>query len=185
MSTNPYAPPQSVVADTEVSHKPVDGEPAFFAVSQTKLLVMSMCTLGLYQYYWFYKNWRIIRDRNNENISPFWRTFFIVFYCHQLFNRVKSHDTQSSAANLNASSLAWFWILSAILVRLPDPYWLVIYFGVFALLPVQGAINTINQNESPSHDPNARFSAWNWIGIVIGTPFLVLIVIQVLTVGTK
>ncbi len=181
MSSNPYAPPQSMVTDMEASAKQADGAPVFFSVSQTKLLAMSLCTLGMYEYYWFYKNWRIIRDRNHENISPFWRAFFAIFYCHQLFNRVKSHDSQSSAAKLSASGLAWFWILTAILVRLPDPFWLVIYVGVLALLPVQVAINTINDHESPSHAPNTRFSAWNWVAVVLGGPFFVLVVVVTLT----
>jgi len=24
---------------------------------------MSLCTFGLYEYYWFYNNWKLVRDR--------------------------------------------------------------------------------------------------------------------------
>jgi hypothetical protein len=31
--------------------------PMYFPVSRLKLAVMSTCTLGIYELYWFYKNW--------------------------------------------------------------------------------------------------------------------------------
>src|SRR5258708_1698326 len=49
------------------------GEPLFFSVSLLKLLVMSTVTLGLYDLYWFYKNWTFVKERTARDISPFWR----------------------------------------------------------------------------------------------------------------
>jgi len=59
-----------------------DQKPIFSPVSKTKLAVMSICTLGMYDLYWFYKNWGLVKDRNNLEIKPFWRAFFAFFYCH-------------------------------------------------------------------------------------------------------
>jgi hypothetical protein len=69
METNPYAPPNSVVADVSVVAP--EGIPLFFPVSVFKLLVLLFCTLGMYEYYWFYMNWKLVRDRTHEDISPF------------------------------------------------------------------------------------------------------------------
>lgn len=176
MSSNPFAPPQSAVADVFAPPPSSADAPVFFPVSRTKLLVLSFCTLGLYQYYWFYKNWRGIRDRTNEDISPFWRAFFAIFFCYQLFDRVRRHDPASPASGLNAGALAAAWIILTLLWKLPDPYGLLVFFAIFALLPVQAAMNAVNHKAAPNHNPNTRFSAWNWVAVALGGPFFLLAV---------
>ena len=37
--------------------------PLYFPVSNTKLVLLSVCTLGLYEFYWFYKNWALVKER--------------------------------------------------------------------------------------------------------------------------
>lgn len=175
MTPNPYAPPQSAVADVVPHPNPGGGAPVFFPVSRTKLLVLSFCTLGLYQYYWFYKNWTLVRARTNESILPFWRALFAVFFCYQLFDRVRKEDSESTASDLSAGALAAAWISPMILWKIPDPYWLVVFFmAIFALLPVQAAMNAVNHNKAPNHEPNTRFSVLNWIAIALGGPFFLL-----------
>src|SRR4051812_24345977 len=51
-------------------------EPAYHHVSPVKFIIYSICSLGLYNTYWFYKNWRYVRDRDGSNIRPFWRAIF-------------------------------------------------------------------------------------------------------------
>lgn len=36
--------------------------PYYFPVSNTKLVLMSLATLGFYELYWFYKNWVFVKD---------------------------------------------------------------------------------------------------------------------------
>jgi len=87
MSANPCAPPNAEVADvTEVQ---AQAEPPFFAVSTTKLLVMSMCTLTFYQLYWFYQNWARLKVRNRSNILPALRALFGVLFCYQCFAEIR------------------------------------------------------------------------------------------------
>ena len=40
-----------------------------FSVSQGKLAVMSVCTMGIYEWYWFLKQWDGERKREREDIS--------------------------------------------------------------------------------------------------------------------
>jgi hypothetical protein len=54
--------------------------PIYFPVSITKLVVMSLFTCGLYQILWFYKNWRLIKNREHSDIMPVWRSIFPVFF---------------------------------------------------------------------------------------------------------
>jgi len=124
---------------------PRRARPLYFAVSKAKLIVLSLVTLGLYEIYWFYKNWKLMKRRTGHNIRPFWRALFAVFFCHSLFKSVQesaiSHDCQSS---LSPGWLAFLYIALTVAWRLPDPYGLVSLLTFLPLLPVQGAINEMN-----------------------------------------
>jgi hypothetical protein len=175
MNPNPYAPPRSAVADAPLS---VEGAqaPAFFPASGTKVVVLSFCTFGLYQYYWFYKNWRMVRDQTNGGISPFLRAFGAVFFCYSLNKRIREHNSDLPASSLAAGPLAAVWIVLSLLCKLPEPYWLVSFLAIFVLVPVQRAINSINAVVAPAHEPNSQFSAWNWVAVALGGSFFLLAV---------
>lgn len=173
MQPNPYSPPQSNLADIPpLAFIAGDDLPAFFPVSQSKLLVLSLCTLGLYQFYWLYQNWKLVRDRSNADISPFWRAVFSIFYCYRLFDLIRHHRAELPSAKLAAGPLATAWIVSILSYTLPAPYWLLGFSGILFLLPVQQAVNSLNQAVAPAHDPNSRFIAWNWVAVVLGLSLL-------------
>jgi len=69
MMTNPYAPPVAEVRDV-IAVETLASDPPFFAVSVLKLFVMCVCTFGIYQFYWFYKNWQRIAERDRETVWP-------------------------------------------------------------------------------------------------------------------
>jgi hypothetical protein len=180
LSINPYAPPKAHVAD--VAPLAVAATPAFFPVSRRKLLVMSTLTLTLYQLVWFYKNWALVRARG-ERVLPPLRAIFAVFFVYGLFDRVRRRS--DSAARLDAGGLAAAWILLTVVGNLLDRFVgsepavgvfamsaLIGLASVLPLLPVQAAINTINRAEAPDHDPNDRFTGWNWLWIVVGVLLL-------------
>ena len=151
----------------------------FFSVSLLKLTVMSFCTLGFYELYWFYQNWKLIRDREDETISPFWRSFFAVLFCHKLFLNVRDYgDEHDTSTSLQAGALAAGWIIVTITWRLPDPYSLISFFAVFFLLPVQAHINQINQSCAPDQEVNDKFSLLNWVTIVLGALLLLVLVLS-------
>src|SRR5580698_7122097 len=78
-----------------VTIRPVDPSPmpegrvVFFPVSPLKLVVMSTVTFGLYEVYWFYQNWKLIKQRTGLNIMPFWRAVFGVLFCYPFFREVE------------------------------------------------------------------------------------------------
>ena len=49
---------------------PAEGTPVFFAVSILKFIVLSIFSLGVYDIYWFYKNWKLARAREDSDILP-------------------------------------------------------------------------------------------------------------------
>jgi len=141
----------------------------YFAVSLLKLSVMSVCTGGLYEMYWFYKNWNLIKQHEERtDIMPFWRAFFAVFFCYPCFSRIYK---DAASLGLRQSSLAGLlaagWIIAVLLAEFPDPYWWLSQFSFAFLLPVQALVNRMNATTTPQHDPNLRFTIWNLAAIAV------------------
>lgn len=160
---------------------PLEPDPMYFAVSPFKLVVMSFCTLGLYEIYWYYMNWGIIRRGERSEIVPIGRAIFAYFFCYSLFKRIKdTAESQRISRSLAAGPLAVGWIILNCLYRLPDPLWLVAFLGVFFLIPVQKTVNEINAITHPSHYPNRKFTGWNIAAVIFGGLVFVLAVIGTL-----
>lgn len=154
-----------------------DVKPPFFPVSVPKLVVLSICTLGLYELFWFYKNWHLVREREASNISPFWRAVFGYFFCYALFKRVRDYPSQGPVLPfLPAGPLAAGWIVTTMLWKLPDPYWLICYFSFVFMIPVQVAARRVNEAVAPGQDPNSKFTTRNWITVAVGGILFVLVV---------
>jgi len=143
--------------------------PPFFAVPVWKLALMSFVTFGLYEIFWFYRNWQRVRVREQVQIRPFLRAFFGFFYCHACFERIaKFGQARDITPSPPITLLTVLWIAATISWRLPDPFWLISLLSFVFLLPMQAYANRINAQEAPDHDRNGRLTAWNWVGIVIG-----------------
>lgn len=155
-----------------------DSNPIYFPVSLTKFVVMHFCTVGMYQLYWFYENWKLILERDQSDASPFWKTFFMFIYCYTLFEKVRSSAAALKVAHsISVQILATGWILLSTLWLLPDPYGLVALLSIVFLIPVQQAANRVNESLMPGHDRNERFTALNMVAVVIGGLLLVSVVI--------
>ncbi|MGD2270221.1 MAG: DUF4234 domain-containing protein [Desulfobacterales bacterium] len=143
--------------------------PPYFSVSKTKLILMSIFTLGLYEIYWFYKNWKQIKISTRQNMRPFWRAVFSIFFCYALFKNVQdSTDVYGGRQDINPGWLAAGYILMSMMYKLPDPFWAVSLLAFLPLLPVQGAINSINTKVAPTAARNTNFSVKNILVMVIG-----------------
>ena len=152
--------------------------PPFFPVSILKLVVLATCTVGLYELYWFYRNWRLVREREGLDIRPFWRAFFAYFFCYSMFARIRDFPSEGAGTSrLLAGPLAAGWIITTLLWKLPDPYWLLCWLAVLFIVPVQLTAIRVNEVVAPAHDRNARFSPANWLTAIVGGVFCLLAVI--------
>ncbi|MAS64067.1 MAG: hypothetical protein CL815_02440 [Coraliomargarita sp.] len=152
--------------------------PLYFPVSPLKLIVMSVCTGGIYELYWFYKNWGLIKERENVDIMPFWRAFFSYFFCYSLFKKFHSTTIDSPLEkSISPVLLSTGWVVVSMLWKLPEPYWLISYSSVLFLLPAQAMANEINSIVAPNHDRNRKFTSFNIFGVIIGSLFFFLILL--------
>jgi len=162
---NPYAAPIAAVADAA----PVAGEPVFFAVGLLKLTLMSLATLGLYEVYWFYRNWKCVQENLGEKINAPIRAVFYPLTSYTLFTKIRDQAAKAQlGGGLQAGLLALSVFIIGALWRLPDPWWVVSLLGFLPLLPVQSTVNELNRRLAPQAGGNTGFSAWNIAGLVIG-----------------
>jgi hypothetical protein len=177
MANNPYAPPSAPVADIEENRLPDNSNP-LFAVGTTKVLVMSLVTLGFYQIYWFYRHWSLVRGRDRSDIMPVMRAIFAIFFVYQLFKRMREDGaTYGVSESLAAGPLATAFILLQFTSRAPDPWWLIYLASCVVVTLAQQYANKVNLAAAPEHERNERFSGLNWAGIVLGGLLLFLVVV--------
>jgi hypothetical protein len=149
--------------------------PPFFAVPLWKLSLMSVVTFGLYEFFWFLRNWQRVRDRDEPDIMPFWRAFFGVIFCHACFERIEEYGlAKGMTPGPPILLLTILWIVFTLTWRLPNPFWAMSMLSFIFMLPMQAYANKINNESVPRHDRNARLTVWNWVGIVIGGCLLLL-----------
>jgi hypothetical protein len=150
----------------------------FFSVSVRKLIVMHVVTLGMYQFYWFYRHWIAVRDFNQIYISPAARSLLSVIFAFNLFKRVldSSNFTRASSIGL-AAVLGTCLLISSAATYLPPQYFFITLLALLPSLPVQMLANRANNSVDPVHTVNSKFSRLNWVAIVMGGILLSLVVI--------
>lgn len=167
-----------VEQETESSAKTLSSP--YFPVSAIKLILMSIFTFGIYEFYWFYKNWQRVKSQTGESLSPFWRAIFSIFFCYPLFKRIKEKSTSEGiSSRYNTSLVAISYIVLLLLTGSNIeiygnkllPIFGLYYFSFLTFLPlvfVQLEVNDLNKKLAPQADKNIRFSVWNIAAIIVG-----------------
>jgi len=156
-------------------------QPPYFAVGIVKLAVLSVVSLGFYELYWFYQQWKHECDRTGDRLNPVARAVFAPLFAYSLFVRVEKQLVGDEFEDLSSAgfmAFAFFALTAA--GHLPDPYWLVGLLAFLPLLPVQVAINRLNGRRAPEAPRNTRFTRANFALIVLGSLALGLVVLGLL-----
>jgi hypothetical protein len=141
----------------------------YFSPSSLKLLIMSICTAGLYELYWCYKNWVHIKEKKKLEIMPFWRAFFAPLWLYSLMKHLQDEINETKIPIvLHAGLLAALYFITQVLWRLPDPYWLISYLSFVFLLPANTSILRLNENSATDVKPNDKIQGWNWLVVILG-----------------
>lgn len=158
----------------------------FLYIPTNRLIVMSIVSLGLYQAYWIYRNWRYLKERDGLSIQPFWRGIFSLFFIHSLFKAIKNDPVATKILPATfETSLAIWWIIVSIFGNLVgrSPDIAATFVGIAIslssvcfLLPVQNYINSINEatEERPSF---YAFSTGHIVCLVVGLILWLLILL--------
>ncbi|QNN57058.1 DUF4234 domain-containing protein [Diaphorobacter ruginosibacter] len=171
--------PQTLPNAYTDSAAPSAALPPFFAVSLRKFALLSVCTLGLYHLYWFYRHWQHVRAWSSDQaFSPARRTLLFFLYGFVLFARVRALDLQANGrSGLRPVLLGLGYIAANAFDLLPAPFWLLSLFGFVFLLPVQSCANRLNEQLCATpFERNARLTGWDWPVVLLG---IVLVIFSV------
>jgi hypothetical protein len=163
----------------------------FLHISPTRLIVMSLLTSHLYEAYWIYKNWQYLKKRHGDNIWPFVRGIFGIFFCHSLLNRIHDDpDARAVEEPTFSPGLATGWIVLIILGNLVSrapgtiPLLLSTFMPSFlCFVPVQKYINSVTQKRTPG-EPYYHWSVGHIVCIVLGL-IVWLGILTILIVGEE
>lgn len=154
-----------------------DMSQAYFTVGALKFSLMSLTTFGIYELYWFYRNWRVIKNRDKSKILPFWRALFWPFWTFSLMSRFNEDSKdQNIPMVLPAITLGVVYIVLNGLWRLPDPYWLFSLLTFIPLLCFDAFARRLNGGGQLADPTFSRFSGWNIAWLIIGAILLTLAV---------
>ncbi|WP_298562184.1 DUF3857 domain-containing protein [uncultured Aliiroseovarius sp.] len=161
-----------------------------YPVSTAKFLIMSVGTLGFYSFYWFWQNWRWLRDVDNQNVSAFWRGLVLpAFWNFSLFRRIA---TQAPAARPALSRfaipLAILYLLISIASQVFDgddsPLSLTLMFmllPVLVVLPFQREVLRKNAENPKWVARNSRFGWQAIAALILLAPLVALVVYGAVT----
>ncbi|WP_051203340.1 DUF4234 domain-containing protein [Hugenholtzia roseola] len=105
-------------------------------------ILLSFATFGLYDFWWMYKAWRFLKQKDNLNIYPVLRTIFAFFYFHSLLKRILAFaQEQGYQKHYPADSFAAGFIVLYFLANVSFPYNMVSFLSTFLLVPPLKAFN--------------------------------------------
>ena len=166
---------ESQFAEDDRSLTHPNNSEGYFVVGTTKLILMTICTLGIYELYWVYKNWKYIKAREQSNIMPFWRAFFAPLWVFSLGQKIKSHSAEvSTSADFDPNVIGVAYFIISALWRLPDPFWLVCFLSFIPILTLQTAASKINQALEVPGNKYYNFSTANYVILFFGGILFIL-----------
>ena len=159
----------------------------FYVVSFRKFAILYIATLGLYGFYWFYKNWAYYKEKwtvtheDSMDIWPVARAVFSVFFVHALLREIKAFAqdkpiVQKWGNDRQATQLVLLLIASNVLDRaaypsVGSPYTDILSLVILAPLLLQFLIVQEKINVScndPRGEGNSVLTKANYAWIVVG-----------------
>jgi hypothetical protein len=143
-----------------------------------RFALLCIVTFGFYELYWFYKNWKFFKEKENLNISPFWRaTFFAIFFIYGLFKRIFILANKEGYTKRNSPGLlTFFWIVISIIAFIPQSYSLLAVFSFITIIPAVKSMNYYWAKKNPNL-PTKSFSWWQIILIILGIIWVIFALI--------
>jgi hypothetical protein len=165
-------------------NKIVDSEPdgidykfSFFTPSTTKLVVMSIFTLGLYELYWFYKNWLVINNAGKK-CNPLLRAFFAPLFAYACFWHIRESKIKNKVdVKFPIIFLSIVYFILQATWNLPAQYGLISFLSFLPIAIANRTALTINQAQFPGFISDNKFSKWNYLAIIFGGIMVVFVIL--------
>lgn len=178
MTENVFATP---TANLETASQASQATPEFYVIAERKLFILSVLSLGLYMYFWSYKHWSNYKKATQDEIWPWARGLFCIFFVHKLYRRA-DHQIRISGRSYIFDFEQWATMLVVIIVaghivdKMSDHIeslaavgtWLLISIPLRAYLMQKGQAMLNFAAGDADGSSNARFNIWNYLIMVPG-----------------
>lgn len=154
-----------------------------YLVKESKFLLLSFLTFGLYPIWWIYKAWVFFIQKEGSNANPAIRVVFNLFFMLALLNRIRRFAKEGGYNGSNFPAISYILIIGVGLCSFfPPPFFLISLSGCLFFLPSVSALNYGLQESSEvrSYEDDG-LSTRQIILVVIGLILWGLIVIGLLS----
>lgn len=146
-----------------------------YIVSTAKLTILSILTFGLYEIYWFYRQWKSFKEEKNLKVTVWARAFFSGITAYSLFKEIsKAVEEHDKNKTIPSGVLAVIYFVLLLFGRAPDWGWIISLLSFMALVPAQNAINFYWERRLKGKAAPSNFGASNYIWSIVGGLFLLL-----------
>jgi hypothetical protein len=152
-------------------------------VGLRKFVLMSFFTMGLYDIYWFYWNWRRQRDRRDPSIHAGVLTFVSPVTAYVLLRDIRKEAGSAASWNAAALAIAYFALVMSFLAS--GWLWILTWLSFLPLIPVQQTINRMHEQSAHGESPDNRLTAVNIAGMAAGLLFMALFIAVALTIDEE
>ncbi len=152
--------------------------PLYLHIPVGRLILLGLLSMGLYEAYWIYRNWRYVKERDGLEIRPFWRGIFGIFFVYGILKRIREDAelNRIEPATFSPGGLAAGWIVLVLAGNLlakssdlrVNLFGLLVALPSFLLfLPVQEYLQRVNVRRNPqaAHLP---WTTGHWVCAVLG-----------------
>jgi len=161
-------------------HQASGFEPVAYSRAQPTrhLILLTILTLGAYEFYWFYRNWRDLTEHLDLELKPGWRTaglfvpFLNVFMVYDQIRLVAAIAAGVGIQVAFSPSLLTATFFALAFVSNITMVWVLSLLTVLPLLPVQQTLNIYWQTEEPDRPVRDRFTQSELLAMSIGFVFL-------------
>ena len=151
----------------------------FYSMGIAKYLVLSILTFGIFNVYWFYKNFSYIKSLHKDDTWPVARAIFSVIFCYSLFLSVRIEiENNKIDSKYSAGTNAVIYILASVIGNLaPGIYGFVAFLAFIPIVITNNEITKLNMHINPNYQPNTKFYWHTWLLIVFGVLIIALMLL--------
>lgn len=164
----------------EQHRKPNQTDTLYFPVSAPKLIAMWVLTFGLYSIYWFYKNFKYIKENEKNSSMPIARGIFNYFWYYSLWKALTKDSNErfarSHLPNIAVAVLFSLMFLALIITNYIDVLIIPsLLAGALLVLPLASYILFINSKDSIATKTHSKWSFRHYVLALLSIPILLIV----------
>lgn len=176
--------PDASATPSQTTWNPSTNEGILFPVGLFKLTMLSVTTLGVYQGYWMYRNWKYLKQRRKVKAHAVRRADYPFFFMYPMLREIRELGVSMGATPTIAPGVLFLlWLGLTLLVNLPDPYYFLGNLDIIPILVVESYILKMNRDHGCERFIDSQLTVRNWLAILAGIVANVALLIVSLKLG--